>query len=35
MLFAAFRAKQSLSVDYEIKRSGRRAYRCLTGFTLR
>lgn len=35
MLFAAFRGKQSLSIEYEIKRGEQRSYRCLTGFTLR
>lgn len=35
MLFAAFRGKQSLSVEYQVHRGERRSYRCLTGFTLR
>lgn len=35
MLFAAFRSKHSLSVEYEVRRTKRRSVRCLTGFTLR
>jgi hypothetical protein len=35
MLFAAFRAKQSLSVEYSVRRGSDRSIRCLTGFTLR
>lgn len=35
MLFAAFRAKQSLSVEYSVRNSRGHRYRCLTGFTLR
>ena len=35
MLFAAFRGKQSLTVEYITRRGSKRSYRCLTGFTLR
>ena len=35
MLFAAFRAKQALTLEYRSRRGAKRTYRCLTGFTLR
>ncbi len=34
LLFSAFRAKYSVSIDYKLTKHKKRTYRCITGFSV-